>query len=150
MSDLLAILYPWIKSLHLIAVIAWMAGLLYLPRLFVYHVESDPKYLSAEHTIVNWEYLLMKRIMNPAMFMVWACGLLLAMTPGILDLSSYWFHVKFILVILLSGFHGFLSKERRLLSQGKGRFSGKQYRLINEIPTLLMVLIVILVIVRPF
>lgn len=150
MFDFLSLLYPWTKALHVISVIAWMAGLLYLPRLFVYHVETDDSLIKKSETIVRWELLLMKRIINPAMGATWLFGILLVLTPGVIDWSMGWVHVKALMVILLSACTGFLSKERRLLSEGKGRFTGKQYRLINEIPTVLMIIIVVMVIVRPF
>ena len=148
--DILNSLYPWTKVIHLIAVISWMAGLLYLPRLFVYHVETNSKHLNAEKTIVKWEYLLLKRIMNPAMITTWVFGVLLLLTPNIIDWSSGWIWIKLISVILMSGFHGFLSKQQKLLEKGTYKYSGKQYRYLNEVPTILMILIIIMVVVRPF
>ena len=143
-------LYPWIKVLHLVAVISWMAGLLYLPRLYVYHVETKSIHLNAEETIIKWEYLLLKRIMNPAMVATWIFGIMLALTPNIIDWSEIWIWVKLISVILMSGFHGFLIKQHKLLERGIFQYSGKQYRFLNEIPTALMIIIIIMVIVRPF
>ncbi len=150
MADFLTTYYPWIKSLHIIAVISWMAGMLYLPRLFVYHVETDLKSIDPKVTFEKWELLLMKRIINPAMNVTWVCGLLMVFTPGVIDWSDGWPWVKAVMVLLMSAFHGWLSKERKLLAQGKPRFSGKGYRLANEIPTVLMIVIVIMVIARPF
>ena len=150
MTDLLNSLYPWIKSLHVIAVISWMAGMFYLPRLFVYHVETDKKFISPKETFEKWELLLMKRIINPAMIVTWICGLLMVLTPGIIDWAEGWPWVKAIMVLLMSAFHGWLSKERKLLAEGKPRLSGKGYRLANEIPTVLMIVIVVMVIARPF
>ena len=150
MSDLLANLYPWIKSLHVIAVISWMAGMLYLPRLFVYHVETDPKHINLDETIVKWEYLLLKRIINPAMIVTWICGILLILTPGIIDWSSGWFHVKLTFVILMSAYHGWMSGQRKKLAAGERPYSGRTYRLLNEVPAVFMVIIVIMVIARPF
>ena len=103
-----------------------MAGLLYLPRLFVYHVETNSEHLNAEKTIVKWEYLLLKRIMNPAMITTWVFGVLLLLTPNIIDWSSGWIWIKLISVILMSGFHGFLSKQQKLLEKGTYKYSGKQ------------------------
>jgi putative membrane protein len=148
--DILISLYPWIKSLHVIAVISWMAGMLYLPRLFVYHVETDPNHINLDETIVRWELLLMKRIINPAMIVTWICGVLMLMTPGIIDWSQGWIWVKLASVTAMSGFHGFLSKQRKLLAGGVRPYTGPQYRMLNEVPTVLMVIIVIMVIARPF
>ena len=148
--DILNAFYPWTKVIHLIAVISWMIGLLYLPRLFVYHVETNPKHLNTDKTIVKWEYLLLKRIMNPAMITTWLFGVLLLLTPNIIDWSTGWIWIKLISVILMSGFHGFLSKQQKLLGKGTYKYSGKQYRYLNEVPTILMILIIIMVVVRPF
>lgn len=148
--DILSTFYPWIKSLHVIAVISWMAGMLYLPRLFVYHVETDPNHINLDETIVRWEMLLMKRIINPAMIVTWICGILILMTPGIIDWSAGWIWVKLASVTAMSGFHGFLSKQRKLLAAGERLYTGRQYRMLNEVPTVLMIIIVIMVIARPF
>jgi len=150
MSDLLANLYPWIKSLHILAVRSWMAGMLYLPRLFVYHVETDADFINLEETLVKWENLLLKRIINPAMIVTWICGLLLILTPGIIDWSSGWFHVKLLFVICLSAYHGWMAGQRKKLALGERPYSGRTYRMLNEVPAVLMVGIVIMVIVRPF
>lgn len=150
MTDLLGTLYPWIKSIHVIAVISWMAGMLYLPRLFVYHIEMDPKSIDLKVTFERWEYLLLKRIINPAMIATWIFGLLMVFTPGVIDWAQGWPWIKAVMVILMSGFHGWLSQERKLLADGKPRLSGKGYRIANEVPAILMVVIVLMVIVRPF
>ena len=150
MTDLLSTFYPWIKSLHIIAVISWMAGMLYLPRLFVYHVETNPNTIDPKATFERWEFLLLKRIINPAMIVTWVCGLLMIITPGIIDWSQGWPWVKAVMVLSMSGFHGWLAKETKLLAKGRPRLSGKGYRLVNEIPTVLMIVIVVMVIVRPF
>ena len=150
MGDILATLYPWIKALHIISVISWMAGMLYLPRLFVYHVETDPVLIDKEKTIVKWEYLLLKRIINPAMMATWIFGLLMVFTPGIIDWSEGWVYVKAVSIILMSAFHGFLSKQRKKLEAGEEPYTGAQYRFLNEVPTILMIIIVVMVIVRPF
>ncbi|MCL4117174.1 UNVERIFIED_CONTAM: hypothetical protein GTU68_065022 [Idotea baltica] len=127
-----------------------MAGMLYLPRLFVYHVETDPTHMNVDETLVRWEYLLLKRIINPAMAVTWICGILMLITPGIIDWSQGWIWVKLISVVLMSGFHGFLSKQRKLLEAGERPYSGRTYRMLNEVPTVLMIIIVIMVIARPF
>lgn len=148
--DWLLTVYPWVKSLHVIAVISWMAGMLYLPRLFVYHVETDPNHINLDETIVKWERLLLKRIINPAMIVTWICGLLMLFTPGVIDFTMIWIWIKLICVLVMSGFHGFLSKQMKLLATGKRPYTGRQYRLLNEVPTVLMIIIVIMVIARPF
>lgn len=148
--EVLLILYPWIKSLHLIAVISWLAGIFYLPRLFVYHVETNRKNINPKKTLEIWEHLLLKKIMNPAMIITWICGFLLILTPGIIDWTEKWIWVKLICVLLMTGFHGFLSKQRKLLKNNIKPYSGKVYRLLNEIPTILMIIIIIMVIVKPF
>ena len=115
--DVLNTLYPWVKVVHLIAVISWMAGLLYLPRLYVYHVETKSVHLNAKETIIKWEYLLLKRIMNPAMVTTWIFGIILALTPNIIDWSEIWVWLKLVSIILMSGFHGFLIKQHKLLER---------------------------------
>jgi putative membrane protein len=140
-------LYLWMKAGHVIAVIAWMAGMLYLPRLFVYHCEAEPGSQQSE-TFKVMERRLMNVIINPAMVVVWALGLWLAWTGGFF--TSGWFHAKLLLVVALSGLHGLLSRCVRDFAADRNRRSQKFYRYINEIPAILMVGIVILVIVKPF
>lgn len=139
--------YLWIKALHIIAVIAWMAGMLYLPRLFVYHCEVEPGSAESER-FKRMEERLLRIIINPSMIAVWVLGLVLVF------LGRYWgdawFHAKFLLVILLSGFHGFLSRRRRDFAKDANTCSQHFYRMINEVPAILMVAIVILVVVKPF
>lgn len=140
-------LYLWIKAIHVIAVIAWMAGMLYLPRLFVYH--SDVPVGSARsETFKVMERRLMTVIINPAMTLAWALGLWLAWSGGFF--TSGWFHGKLLLVVALSALHGVLSRCVRDFAADQNRRSQKFYRIINEIPALLLVGIVILVIVKPF
>jgi putative membrane protein len=141
-------LNPWLKAFHVIAVIAWMAGLLYLPRLYVYHCETIPGSAESERFKVM-ERKLLRQIMLPAMIAVWCLGLLLAFTPGF-DWLAGWWHVKLAAVVLLSGFHGALSGWRRGFLEDRNTKSQRFYRIANEIPTVLMVIIVIMVIVRPF
>jgi putative membrane protein len=142
-------LYPWIKALHIIAVISWMAGLLYLPRLFVYHCDV-PRGSPESERFKVMERRLLKQIMTPAMIAVWVLGLLLVVTPGVIDWAAGWWHVKLLLVILMSGFQGGLSRWRRDFMEDRNTRSQRFYRIANEIPTVLMVVIVIMVIVKPF
>jgi putative membrane protein len=142
-------LYPWLKAFHIIAMIAWMAGLLYLPRLYVYHCEVKPGSAESERFKVM-ERRLLRQIMLPAMIAVWVFGLLLVLTPGVIDWHAGWWHVKLTMVILLSGFHGALSKWRRDFLEDRNTRPQRFYRIANEVPTVLMVVIVIMVIVRPF
>jgi putative membrane protein len=138
---------PWIMSLHIIAVIAWMAAMLYLPRLFVYHTEAAPGSESSERFKVM-ERRLLKAIMNPAMVATWIFGLLLAwQTAAYLDT---WMQIKFVLVIFMSGLHGFFIQCWRDFANDRNTHSARFYRIINEMPTILMVLIVVLVKVQPF
>src|SRR5471030_2870455 len=138
---------PWILAFHIIAVIAWMAGMLYLPRLFVYHTETAPGSESSQRFKVM-ERKLLKGIMNPAMIAVWILGPLLAWLTGTcLDL---WLQMKFVLVIAMSGVHGFYVGCWRDFANDRNTRTARFYRIINEVPALLMVFIVILVIVQPF
>jgi putative membrane protein len=140
-------MYEWLKALHVIAVIAWMAGMLYLPRLFVYHCDAAPGSKESE-TFKVMERRLLKAIINPAMGATWLIGLWLAYDSGFF--RAGWFHAKFALVIALSALHGFLSRAVKDFAADKNQRSAKFYRIINEVPAVLMVLIVILVIVKPF
>jgi len=135
----------WIKALHVIAVIAWMAGMLYLPRLFVYHVRATGE---TSETFKVMERRLLKAIMNPAMIVVWLTGLYLATAEGFW--RDGWLHAKLTLVVLMSGVHGLLAARVRAFAEDRNRSSGAFYRVINEVPTVLMIGIVILVIVKPF
>jgi putative membrane protein len=147
MRDLLLPGLLWIKAAHVIAVIAWMAGMLYLPRLFVYHCQTPPGSEGSERFKVM-ERKLLKGIINPSMLAVWLFGLTLAwLTEAYLE---PWFQLKFLLVVILSGFHGFLVRSWRDFAADRNRRSERFYRMINEVPALLMIGIVILVIVRPF
>jgi putative membrane protein len=139
--------YVWIKALHIIAVIAWMAGMLYLPRLFVYHCEAEPGSKQSE-TFKVMERRLLKAIINPAMTVTWLAGLYLAWA-GQWYLAP-WLHTKLLLVLLLSGVHGFFSRCVKDFAADRNRRSQRFYRFINEVPTVLMILIVILVVVKPF
>jgi putative membrane protein len=139
--------YLWIKALHVVAVIAWMAGMLYLPRLFVYHSDS-PKGSIQSDTFKLMERRLLKAIMTPAMIVTWVLGLILVWQGG--WMTSGWLHAKLALVLLLSGAHGFLSRAVKDFAADRNTRPAKFYRMINEVPTVLMIGIVILVIVKPF
>jgi len=140
-------MYEWIKALHVIAVIAWMAGMLYLPRLFVYHCEADAGSKQSE-TFKVMERRLFKAIINPAMIVTWLAGLYLAWAGA--WLSAGWFHGKLFLVLALSAVHGLFSRWVKDFASDQNTRSQKFYRIINEVPTVLMIGIVILVILKPF
>ena len=139
--------YVWIKSLHVIAIIAWMAGLLYLPRLFVYHCEAAADSTMSE-TFKIMERRLLRAIMTPAMIVAWITGLTLAIQAGFF--SSGWLHLKLALVLILSASHGYMSRCVKTFAADANQKSHKFYRVLNEVPTLLMIVIVIAVIVKPF
>ena len=139
--------YPWIKALHVIAVISWMAGMLYLPRLFVYHCDAEVGSKQSE-TFKVMEWRLLKAIINPAMILTWVLGLWLAYQGG--WFAAHWLHLKLALVLGMSGVHGILSKYVREFAADKRRKSARFFRILNEVPTVLMILIVILVVVKPF
>lgn len=147
MTELLSQAYPWIKSLHVMAVISWMAGLFYLPRLFVYHAERGQNGAEPITSFEIMEDKLLRMIMRPAMIVTWIAGLALVATPGIVDWSAIWPWTKAIGVLGMTWFHMWLAGQRRALQSGQG-LSGRRYRMMNEVPTLLMVLIVLSVIVR--
>jgi putative membrane protein len=137
----------WIKALHIIAVVAWMAGLFYLPRLFVYHAASTPGSEQSE-TFKVMERRLLRVIMNPAMIVVWLTGPDLAWAWGMYH--DGWFIAKVILVIGLTTLHHALAKWRKDFAADKNRYSQRFYRYINEVPTVLLIAIVVLVVVKPF
>ena len=147
MSETFDALYPWMKAFHIIAVIAWMAGMLYLPRLFVYHCETKPGTAEYERFKVM-ERKLMRVIINPSMIATWALGLALAFGLGVW--SEGWFHLKFALVVVLSGIHGMLSRWRRDFEHARNTKTQRFYRIVNEVPAVLMIGIVILVVFKPF
>jgi len=140
-------LYEWLKAFHIIAVISWMAGMLYLPRLFVYHCEA-PVGSPQSETFKVMERRLLKAIINPAMVATWVLGVWLAWISGFYQ--SPWLHLKLLLVLILSGVHGMFVRWVRDFANDKNQNSQKFYRIINEIPTLLMIGIVILVVLKPF
>ena len=141
-------LYLLFKSLHLIVVVSWMAGLLYLPRIFVYHVENFQKKQTTEIFEVM-EKRLYFYIMRPAMVLSWIFGITLILIVGFETFSFLWLQIKLALVVLLTIYHEYLGKCMRLLKSGKNEKSSKFYRIINEIPTILLILIVFIVIFKP-
>ena len=140
-------MYDWLKAVHVLAVISWMAGMLYLPRLMVYHVDAAPGSVQSE-TFKVMERRLLKGIMNPAMIVTWVLGLYLAWDA--FGFRGGWLHGKILLVVLLSGIHGYLAGRVRRFAEDRNDKSGRFYRVINEVPALLLVGIVILVVVKPF
>lgn len=142
-------LYLWIKALHVIADIAWMAGMLYLPRLYVYHCDA-PLGSQQSETFKVMERRLLRAIINPAMIVAWLCGLtMIALNPALLH-DGGWLHAKLALVVALSVCHMFMARWRRAFAEDRNTHSQRFYRLINEVPTVIMILVVVLVIVRPF
>ena len=146
----LATVYPWTKSFHVISIIAWMAGIFYLPRLYVYHVTLRRGSVESERFKVM-ERRLLKQIMLPAMIATWTFGILLVLTPGIVDWTTFnWWDVKFASVILMTGFQGALGKWRRQFLEDRNQKPERFYRIANEVPTILLVVIVIMAIAKPF
>lgn len=139
--------YPWIKAVHVIAIISWMAGLLYLPRLFIYHCDAAPGSVQSE-TFKVMEGRLLSIIMLPAMVIAWALGLWLAYSGGYL--GSGWFHAKLALVVALSGVHAYFRAAARRFATETNTRPPRHWRIMNEVPTVLMIGIVVLVIVKPF
>ena len=149
MIEFLAWAYPWTKSLHVISVIAWMAGLFYLPRLFVYHAETVGQAGETSELFQTMERRLLRAIMNPAMIATWVFGLALVFTPGIVDWGAVWPWTKAASVLAMTWFHHWLGRRRKdFVAQANTR-TGRTYRMMNEVPTLLLVVIVISVIARP-
>ena len=140
-------MYLWLKAFHIIAVISWMAGMLYLPRLFVYHCEAEPGSKQSE-TFKTMERRLLNVIMTPAMVVTWILGIVMLIQGH--WLSAGWFHIKFALVIALSAVHGLFSRYVADFARDRNRHTQKFFRIVNEIPTLLMIVIVILAVVKPF
>jgi putative membrane protein len=143
-------MYLWLKALHIIAVISWMAGMLYLPRLFVYHCDAEPGSKQSE-TFKVMERRLLKAIINPAMIATWLLGLWLIWLMGKdAFLQAGWLQAKLALVVAMSGLHGFLVRWVKDFAADRNRHMGKFYRIVNEIPTVLMIFIVLLATVKPF
>lgn len=148
MDDLLYTAYPWVKSLHIMAVMSWMAGLFYLPRLYVYHAEQSKTGDQLDKTFQVMERRLLRGIMNPSMIVTWICGLIMVATPGIVDWSYIWPWLKGVSVIAMTGFHHWCITHRKSFLNGENEKSGRYFRMMNEVPTLLMVVIVLSVIVK--
>jgi putative membrane protein len=141
-------MYEWVKALHVVGIVAWMAGLLYLPRLFVYHAAAAPGSETSE-TFKVMERRLLRAIMNPAMIATYVFGIsLLALNPGWFQMG--WIHAKILLVLLLTASHMLMARWRRAFAEDRNARTQGFYRAVNEVPTLLMVGIVILVVVKPF
>jgi putative membrane protein len=149
--DALIAFHPWTKSLHIISMVAWMAGLFYLPRLFVYHAESAPAGSQTSETFKIMEAKLLRLIMNPAMIATWVFGLLLLATPGVISWATdIWIYLKLAMVTGLTWFHHWLALRRKDFLREENTRTGRQYRISNEVPTAALVFIVIMVVVRPF
>ncbi|MEO8530185.1 MAG: protoporphyrinogen oxidase HemJ [Deltaproteobacteria bacterium] len=140
--------YLWTKSLHVIAVIAWMAGMFYLPRLYVYHAEQVERGSPTDLMFQTMERRLLRAIINPAMIAAFIFGLCLVFTPGVVDWHDIWPWTKAAAVLAMGWFHGWLSKERKNFISGENIKTGRTYRMMNELPTVLMIIIVISVITR--
>ena len=148
MLDWLADIYLWSKSLHVIAIITWMAGLFYLPRLFVYHAERVEIGSETDEMFKTMERLLLRAIMHPSLIVSWVFGIALVFTPGIIDWSLVWPWAKGISVILMTWFHWWLMQRQKEFAVGGNSLPGKRYRMMNEFPTVLMLIIVFAVIVK--
>jgi putative membrane protein len=141
--------YPWVKALHIISVVAWMAGLLYLPRLFVYHASARIGSETSE-TFKVMERRLLRGIMNPAMIAAYAFGILLLLTPGVVDWRMGWIYVKLASVVALTLVHHRLAVWRKDFAADANHRPARLFRIVNEVPTLLLLLIVVMVVVKPF
>lgn len=151
MQDLLTAAYPWTKTLHIVAMVAWMAGLFYLPRIYVYHAEraAGPSEMSDVFKVM--EVKLFRFIMTPSMIATWGFGLALIATPGVVLWSgAWWLWLKIAAVLALTWFHHWLGLRRKDFAAGRNTTTGRTYRLMNEVPTLLLVFIVVMVVVKPF
>lgn len=140
---------PWIKALHIVAVIAWMAGMLYLPRLFVYHADTAPGTPMSE-TFKVMERRLLRAIINPAMIAVFVLGGLLAYAEWPAPIHGGWFHAKVILVLVLGGVHGLFARWRKEFERDERAHPARFFRIANEVPTVIMIAIVVLAVVKPF
>ena len=147
MLDVLSGAYLWVKAIHVMSVLAWMAGLFYLPRLYVYHAERGGKD-EPDASFLIMEDKLLRLIMNPAMVSSWLFGLLLVLTPGIVDWTEIWPWTKAVSVLAMTWFHLWLAARGQDFAAGRNRLRGRTYRMMNELPTLLMIVIVLSVIVR--
>ena len=150
MIEILSFVYPWTKSLHVISVIAWMAGLFYLPRLYVYHVERVGTGSETDALFQTMEAKLFRLIMNPSMIATWVFGLALVATPGVVDWGAVWPWSKLAGILGMTWFHHWLGVRRKEFLAGQNSRKGGTYRAMNEVPTLLLVIIVVSVIVKPY
>lgn len=148
--DFLAPYYPWLKTAHIISVISWMAGMFYLPRLFVHHAEQAKVGTDSDSLLRMMEDKLLRIIMRPAMMSTWLFGILLASIPGVIDWAAVWPWAKLVSIIAMTAVHIWLSKQQKAFAAGENTLSGRTYRIMNEAPTVLMLVIVIAVVVRPF
>lgn len=139
--------YLWMMAAHVLAIISWMAGLLYLPRLFINHIDA-PVGSATSETFKGMEHRLLKIIMNPAMILSWVLGLYLGYAGG--HFGDGWFHLKLLAVVLMTGSHMYMAKAVRLFAADANSKSQKHWRIVNEVPTVLMIVIVVLVVVKPF
>ncbi len=148
MLDILALAYPWVKGLHIISVISWMAALFYLPRLFVHHTERAGVNGPTHELFTMMEYKLATVIMRPAMHATWLFGLILVLTPGVVDWSAVWPWTKGFGVIAMTVFHTWLMSRMKGFQAGENTLTGRQYRIMNEVPTVLMLVVVFSVTVK--
>ena len=149
MEDFLLRAYPWIKSLHVISVVAWMAGMLYLPRLFVYHADVEPGSEMSE-TFKVMERRLLRAIINPAMGATFVFGILLLLTPGIVDWGAAWIWIKLAAITGMTAIHHVFVRWFKSFADDANQHTAKTFRIANEVPTLLMIVIIVMVIARPF
>lgn len=147
-DDIAFAIYPWVKSIHIMSVMSWMAGLFYLPRLFVHHAERAGSSGETHETFVMMEEKLLRLIMNPAMIATWIFGLIMVCTPGIVDWGSVWPWTKAGAVLVMTWFHYWLGRRRKEFKAGENTRDGRTYRIMNEVPTLLMIVIVFSVILK--
>lgn len=148
MTEILSNLYPWTKAFHIVSVIAWMAGLFYLPRLFVHHVERVGTEGETHDLFVMMERKLLRVIMNPAMIATWVFGLMIVFTPGIVDWGMIWPWTKAAAVLVMTWFHHWLGYRRKEIMAGTNTRDGRTYRIMNEVPTVLMFIIVFSVVMK--
>jgi len=150
MIEYLIEIYPWLKVGHIISVISWMAGIFYLPRLFVYHSERVKIPSETDKLFIMMELKLLSVIMTPAMIATWIFGIGLALIPGVIEWTAFWPWIKLVCLLIMTWFHFWLSKCQKEFGQGKNFLRGRIYRIMNEVPTVLLLVIVIMVVVRPF
>ena len=148
MTYFLADIYPYVLSFHIMAVLSWMAGLFYLPRLFVYHAEKATAGDQLDETLKVMEFKLQRYIMSPASIAAWAAGLALVFTPGVVDWSLIWPYTKGLCIIAMTIFDHWLMIQRKRFARGENQLSGRAFRMMNEVPTLLMVVIVLSVVIK--